>query len=209
MTRNLAVDGDELVVSEQLRMLGGQPVEVMWGHHPTFGSDLLAGSIEITAGGGLVKVDDSFDCPANPLKPGAVGQWPMVAGKTGMFDLGHPSPRLSALAYLHDMQESWLAIRRTDDAIAAQLKWDGGRFPCAWLWYELGGTAEAPWNGRGALIGLEPSTTMLAYGIAAARRRGASLLRLAPGQMIETSLRLRVFKPNGPIGADDGKGQTV
>ena len=199
MERNLAVDGDSLVVTEHLRMRGAHPLEVMWGHHPTFGSDLLAGPVEITSGGGKVKVDDNFDPPANPLRPGASGMWPEVDGKSGPFDLRHPAEVMSALAYLHDLKDAWLAIRRRDNAIAVQLSWDGSRFPCAWLWYELAGTQDAPWHGRGALIGLEPNTTMPAYGIATAKSRGASLLRLHPGQEIETSLRLKVFVPSGPI----------
>ncbi len=199
MERVLSVEGDELVVSETLRMQGAKPIDVMWGHHPTFGSDLLDGPFEITAGGGAVLVDDSYDPNANPLRPGAVGRWPLVEAKSGTFDLGHPPQKMAGLAYLHDLDSAWLAIRRMDNAIAAQLSWDGRRFPCAWLWYELGGTEDAPWHGRGRLIGLEPNTTMPAYGLATARRRGANLLQLHPGDEIATEFRLKVFRPDGPV----------
>ncbi len=144
-------------------------------------------------------VDDAYDPEANPLRPGAMGRWPTVEGKCGSFDLGHPPPRLAALAYLHDLDAAWLAIRRLDNAVAVQLSWDKRRFPCAWLWYELGGTEEAPWLGRGRLIGLEPNTTMPAYGLATAPGTGANLLRLHPGEEIATELRLHVFKPEGPV----------
>lgn len=204
MERIITVDGDSVLVAEKLHMMGARPVDVMWGHHPTFGSDLLEGRFEITSGGGAVTVDSGFDPVANPLCPGATGRWPMVAGKSGPFDLGYPPPVMSALAYLHDLDEAWLAIRRADDAIAVQLSWDGRRFPCAWLWYELAGTQEAPWHGRGKLIGLEPNTTGLAYGMATAKAWGASLLRLHPGEEIQTELRLRVFKPAGPVVAMAG-----
>jgi hypothetical protein len=199
MERVLAVEGDTLVVSETLRMQGAKPIDVMWGHHPTFGSDLLDGPFEITAGGGTVTVDDAYDPEANPLRPGAAGRWPLVEGKSGPFDLGHPPQKMAALAYLHDLDASWLAIRRMDNAIAAQLSWDRRRFPCAWLWYELGGTEVPPWHGRGRLIGLEPNSTMPAYGLATAGTRGANLLRLHPGEEIATELRLHVFKPEGPV----------
>ena len=69
----------------------------------------------------------------------------------------------------------------------------------SWLWFELGGTPDAPWHGRGRLIGLEPSTTMPAYGLATARSRGANLLRLHPGDEIATELRLRVFAPDSSL----------
>ena len=43
MQRELTVVGDMLIIRERLRMSGSRPIDVMWGHHPTFGSDLLAG----------------------------------------------------------------------------------------------------------------------------------------------------------------------
>jgi len=199
MERELSVEGEWLVIREWVRMTGERPVEVMWGHHPTFGSDLLAGPVEITSGGRKVTVDDGFDPAANPLQPGAKGDWPVVAGKRKPFDLRYPSGRISALAYVSDFDRAWIAMRRLDNAIAISLSWDAGCFPCAWLWFELAGTAEAPWFGRGNLIGLEPNTTAPAVGLAKAKARGGNLLRLQPGERLETTLRLRVFKPNGPI----------
>ncbi len=181
----------------------------MWVHHPTFGSDLLAGPVEITSGARKATVDETYDPATNPLVPGASGTWPIVAGKAGPFDLGRPHGTMAALAYLHDFDAPWIAIRRLDDAIAAALSWDGERFPCAWLWCELGGTVEAPWHGRGRLIGLEPNTTRPGMGLAEARRRGGSLLRLVPGQELTTELRLHVFKPSGPVTSLDGQGRAV
>ncbi len=199
MERELTVDGEWLTVRERLRMTGDKSVDVMWGHHPTFGSDLLAGPVEITSGGRRVTVDDTFDPAANPLLPGARGDWPIVTGKKGSFDLGHPAGRISAATYLSGFERAWIAMRRLDNAIAIALSWDGVLFPCAWIWFELGGTAEAPWFGRGNVIGLEPNTTEPGMGIANAKARGSHLLRLSPGDEYETMLQLRVFKPTGPI----------
>jgi hypothetical protein len=117
----------------------------------------LAGPVEITAGARRATVDDTYDPAANPLLPGATGDWPIVGGKTGPFDLGRPAGSMAAAVYLHAFNEAWVAMRRLDDTIAIALSWDAGRFPCAWLWYELGGTVEAPWHGRGRVIGIEPS----------------------------------------------------
>ena len=199
MVRELVVEGDVLAVHEHLRMLGSQPLEVMWGHHPTFGTDLLAGPVEITCGGGNVMVDSGLESPVNPLVPAATGQWPIVDGRHGPYDLSRPSGPISSLAYLYDFTDGWIAMRRTDNAIAAALCWDARRFPCVWLWYEINGIQDAPWNGSTSLIGLEPSTTMPAHGLATAKSRGSTVLRLSPGEEISTTLRLRVFKPDGPV----------
>ena len=209
MQRELTVVGDMLIIRERLRMTGSHPIDVMWGHHPTFGSDLLAGPVEISAGTRHVTVDDTYDPAANPLRPGATGTWPIVAGKTGPVDLGRPEGIPTAMAYLHDFDAAWVAMRRVDNAIAIALSWDAAHFPCAWLWYELGGTTEAPWHGRGRVIGIEPNSTRPGIGLANAKRLGSSLLHLDPGEEISTTLHLHVFRPSGAIMAVDSSGRAV
>jgi hypothetical protein len=207
MYRELIVEGDQLTIREEARMRGSRPVDVMWGHHPTFGSDLLAGPVEITTSAKRVTADGGYDPNANPLIPAATGDWPVVAGKRGPFDLSHPSGTVAALGYLHDFDAAWVAMRRLDNAIAVALSWDATHFPCAWLWVELGATTEAPWHGRTHLIGIEPNTTRLAAGLAEAKARGAGLLRLQPGATVITTLRLQVLQPKGPIAAIDDSGR--
>lgn len=200
MRREISVEGDVVAVRESAISEGTQPIQVMWGHHPTFGSDLLDGDFEIGSGARTVTVDAGYDPAANPLQPGAAARWPMVPGKAGGFDLGHPPRgRMAALCFLSDFDSPWISIRRMDDAIAVALSWDGTAFPYAWLWYELGGTAEAPWNGKTRLIGLEPNSTCSASGLADAQRRGGRLLTLQPGIEMTATIQLQVFEPTGAV----------
>jgi hypothetical protein len=179
-------------------------VRAMWGHHPTLGSDLLDGPFEVQAAACRAVIDDRYDPPANPLRPGAEGRWPRVPGKAGPYDLGRPTGKVAAQVYLMDFARPWLAIRRLDDSVAIALSWDATDFPCAWLWYELGATEDAPWFGKGRLIGLEPNSSWPGNGLADVARRGARLLTLQPGSEIATRLRLHVFKPKGAIlGVDE------
>jgi hypothetical protein len=209
MHRELTVEGDLLIVRETLRMTGPAPVDVMWGHHPTFGSDLLAGPFEVTTGAGHVVADEAYDPAANPLVPGSAGKWPVVEGKSGRFDLSRPAGPLAAMAYLHEFAAPWAAIRRLDDSIGVALSWTPERFPCAWLWYELGGTTAAPWYGRCRLVGIEPSTTPTGSGLREARRRGSALMRLEPGQEYTAEIRLHVFRPSGRISDVDPRGRAL
>jgi len=207
--REMTVERDVLTIRETLSMLGREPTKVMWGHHPTFGSDLLDGAFEIQTGARNVTIDDRYDPPTNPLIPGATGRWPLVPGKSGPFDLGRPQGTIAALAYLSDFESPWMSIRRLDGFVAAALSWDAGVFPYAWLWYELGGTAEPPWCGKARLIGMEPNTTWPGTGLADADRRGGRLMTLRPGAKTTTMLRLHVFRPEGAIVGVDAEGRAI
>jgi hypothetical protein len=176
MRRTIAVTGETLSIREDLTYSGEAAIDVMWGHHPTFGSDLLDGAVEITSGAAEMSIEPAFAPPEGA-------------------DLLRPSAPLASLAYLTGFDTAWAAIRRLDDAIAIHLTWDGARFPCAWLWHELEATKAAPWSGRTRLIGIEPNTTPCGLGLAEAKRRGAPLLRLEPGHRLTSEIALRVFKP--------------
>ncbi len=200
MRRTILLDGEALKIREEINCGGDKPFDVMWGHHPTFGSDLLAGPVEVTCGATAIQAEAQYDPAACPFAPGARGTWPMLPSKAGgSLDLAHPQAGWATVIYLMGFDEPWAAIRRTDNAIAALLTWDGTRFPCAWLWYELAATQDAPWNGRTRLISIEPNTTPCAMGLGEAIARGAPLLRLEPGSSIDASIVLHVFKPSGPI----------
>jgi hypothetical protein len=209
MRRELTVQGELLTIRERVRMLGPRAIRVMWGHHPTFGSDLLDGPFEIQSGARHVLVDDRYDPDRNPLKPGAAGRWPQVPGKAGPIDLSRPEGPMASLAYLQDFDSAWASIRRLDDSVGVALSWDADVFPYAWLWCELEGTPEPPWCGKARLIGVEPNTTWPANGLADADRRRAPLLTLQPGAEIAATVRLNVFKPRGRVLGVDAKGYAV
>lgn len=211
MEREISLAGDLLTIRETATVEGVGPVTVMWGHHPTFGSDLLAGDFEIATGARSVRVDQGYDPPANPLLPGARGTWPHVPGKAGPVDLSRPAASGigAALAFLCDFTEPWVAVRRTDNAIAAVLSWDAAPFPYAWFWCEFGGTTAAPWHGAGRLLGIEPNATGAGAGIADAHKRGERLITLQPGEPMTATLRLQVFKPWGAIAGVDSTGCAI
>jgi hypothetical protein len=210
MRREISLSGDVVTVRETAVAEGPESVTVMWGHHPTFGSDLLDGDFELQSGAREILVDGGYDPPANPLLPGATGRWPMVAGKAAMVDLRRaPRGIVAAMAYLRAFDHSWVSIRRLDGAVAVALSWDAEVFPCAWLWYELGGTPDEPWCGRARLIGLEPNTTCLGAGIAEAARRGERLLTLRPGVPVQATVRLQVFRPEGEVAGVGPDGRAI
>jgi hypothetical protein len=195
MTRSLRLDGGRLVVEEEAT--ADAPVAAMWGQHVTFGSDLLAGPVEIATNATRVAACATYDPPANPLEPGRVGTWPILPGPDGPVDLSRPGAGWAALACLDGFEgPPWVELRRSDGALAARLDWSADPWPLAWLWIETGGTAEGPWFGRGRLIGVEPCSTWPATGLAAAHAAGAPLARFAPGVARRGRVALRVHVPN-------------
>jgi hypothetical protein len=207
MSRTIEVDDEVVRVTETVRMHGQVPVEVMWGHHPTFGSDLLDGPFEIVGGARTVVADDEFDAAANPLLPGGHGDWPLAKGKSGPFDMSRPTGRLGAMACLQEFVESWVSVRRLDNRVAVALSWEPDVFPLMWLWIEFGGTSEAPWFGRGRLLGLEPNTTWPARGLAASSASGGSLMVIEPGRELTSRICLHVFRPAGTVTGVDHLGR--
>ena len=201
MEREITLDGDVLLIRETARVVGTIPATVMWGHHPSFGSDLLDGPVEIQSNARAFMSDDHYDAPANPLRPGGKGRWPMVPSKAknALYDLSRPREPLSAMTCLADFSEAWVTIRRRDDAVGIALSWDETVFPYAWLWFELGGIADEPWDGQTRLIGVEPNTTWPANGLTEAEERGGRLLTLVPGKDVTAQVRLHVFKPSGAV----------
>lgn len=207
MTRRLTLDGDLLIIEESLLNDGATPVELVWGHHPGFGGDLLAGPARLTCGARRVIVDDRVDERGNALESGGSFDWPQVRDHRGRpLDLREPLLGRHGLAYLQDFAEGWAGLTRLDGAIGVALSWDAALFPTAWLWQELGASRSAPWFGRARVIGIEPCTSWPAHGLATVAERTGTQFRLAPGERRATTLRLHVCTGLGEIaGVRDGR----
>jgi hypothetical protein len=210
LEREITLDGDLLVIRETARVIGSAPATVMWGHHASFGSDLLDGPIELQSSARGFVSDEHYDAPANPLRPGGKGRWPMVPGKTTTaVDLSRPREPLSVMTCLQEFAGGgWVTIRRLDNSVGVALSWDATVFPYAWLWFELNGLIEEPWQGKTRLIAIGPNTTWPAHGLAEAEQRGGRLLTLQPGKELKTEVRLQIFKPSGAArGVDPDTGR--
>jgi galactose mutarotase-like enzyme len=205
--RRITVEDDLVVVRESASNTSDEPVEVMWGHHPGFGGDLLAGAVALATNAQAVHTDPAYDVAGNALAPGHSGPWPLVPGTDGStVDLRTPLNGQSCLAYLDGLPSSaWASICRRDGALGVALSWSSEHFPCAWLWQELGGTRTPPWSGRGRVVGLEPCSSWPGN-LATAARAGAQLV-LEPGGRRDCEVRLHVFSgvSNVSIVGPDGR----
>ena len=172
-----------LRVEEEVTNLGGDAVEVMWGHHPTFGAPFLEPGCTIEASARTFTADDRN--PGSGLEPGERTPWPYAARSDGgRVDLSAIPPadeHRAVLGYIGDFEKGSYRVANPRLGLTVEIGWPLELFPVAWFWQELHASPGYPWYRRAYTTALEPNTTAPAQGIANARAKGGALLRLEPG----------------------------
>lgn len=192
MIRRFRLAGNRLELEEEVRAEGA--FAALWGQHVTLGGDLLAGPLRLESSARRLRACPVYDSPANPLRRGAEGAWPLLPGKAGPVDLSRPAEGVAALACLAELGPApWAELSRADGRLAARLDWSADPWPLAWLWLETGGTLAPPWEGRARMIGIEPCSSWPATGLAAVRAAGGALPAFRPGEVRRARLTLTVL----------------
>lgn len=182
IVRRVSLEGSVLRVEEQVTNLGGDPIEVMWGHHPTFGAPFLEPGCRIETSARTFTADDR--APGAGLEPGARSSWPLAATSAGgHVDLsvvpGLDEPR-AVLGYLGDFEDGSYRMVNPRLGLAVEIRWPLDLFPTAWFWQELHDSPGYPWYRRAYTTAVEPNTTAPAQGIVNARAKGGVPLLLQP-----------------------------
>jgi hypothetical protein len=182
VVRRVSLARNVLRVEEQVTNLGGDAIEVMWGHHPTFGAPFLEPGCTIETSARTFMADDR--APGTGLAPGRRSTWPhAVLGDGGRIDLSTipvPDEHRAVLGYLSDFEHGSYRVANSRLGLAIEIRWPLDLFPTAWFWQELHESPGYPWYRRAYTTALEPNTTAPAQGIANARAKGGALLLLAP-----------------------------
>lgn len=186
LRKELRLDGDQLVVTEHIRNVGGTTVQAMWSHHPAFGAPLLDGSAVVATGARRFASDDAYDPATGDLAPGVTSDWPLAAGKDGatvdLRALPGPDEQLARLGYLHDFAEPWYSITNASLGLEVRVEWDAATFDRAWYWVEAHGTPEFPWFRRAYVFAIEPASSTPGRGIATVLAEGGQLATFEPGE---------------------------
>ncbi|MDP6182940.1 MAG: hypothetical protein QF609_03920, partial [Gammaproteobacteria bacterium] len=108
-------------------------------------------------------------------------------------------------SFVHDMSESWYAIRNPKLAAGFGLAFDGSVFKAIWDW-RIGHNARgAPWWGNGYTVALEPfSTFQVPFDRAV---EAGDSLKLGPGKSLQTWLTAVAFDGASPISGIDRSGE--
>jgi hypothetical protein len=199
--RELSLDGPVLRVREVVTNVSGEDVEVMWSHHPAFGAPFLDEGCVIHAGCRTVAGDDL--APGTLLGAGTRHPWPTVTTPQGdMVDLSGvpgPSQPRCVFAYLGDFQSGYFAITNPKLNLGVGLRWPVEVFANAWLWEEVHSTSGWPWFGRAYVVAVEPASTIPRHGMANARAKGSSGIRLAGRRSQEVLIEAVVFQGPGDV----------
>lgn len=190
-----------LEIEETLTNEADEPVELMWGHHPTVGPPFLSADCRFQLPGGMIHVPDRLTFERQRAKPGAVGAWPEVPARDGgVLDLTWmppPDARTAELLYVTDIPEGWFAI--TNDLLEAgfAMCWDRAVFHHVWYWQVARGAYGYPWYGRTYSAALEPWTSWPGDGLAEAVRRGTDL-RLGAHEQVHTTVHAVLWHGSAP-----------
>jgi Domain of unknown function (DUF4432) len=186
-----------LTVHEKITNDGGEEMEYMWGHHPSFGPDFLSEACRIDVGARKVLADDEFDGPYNPLEPKRDYDWPNVErdGKTTDMSVvpGRDTPR-HILAYFHDFESAWYGITNTELGFGVGLVWPKEVFPYAWFWQEMNASTGYPWYKRAYIMAIEPFTSYPGQGLTTVMEKTGTQRLLKPGESTEVELRAVFYK---------------
>lgn len=200
----LQAGGSSFTVRETITNTADFPVPFVWGHHPAW---LVDGETNVDLPESVLTVSPTFDTDLNDLTPGGVMPWPYARSKADeQVDVSRVGAEpVERLASIGGFAEGWAALRWENLGLGLAMRWDVATFPFAWMWVEIGGKG-FPWFGTARIIAIEPMSTAVGDGLAAAIARGEALV-LHGGESRSTELSVSIFPTVGrPVLGFDGRG---
>ncbi|UZK65447.1 DUF4432 family protein [Sphingomonas sp. M1-B02] len=186
---SIDVASSTLVLEEAITSEAAVPIDVLWGHHPTFGAPLIENGTRIDLPPSLVKSADNRPLLGTTLAE--LGRFPEAT--TGIADFHR----------VDGFEEGWFAISNDRRGAAVALRWDERVFPMMGIWRVAGGESGYPWYGARQMLAIEPACDLPSVATAAAR---GSAVTLQPGETRSTTLEATLFVPHGTVTSVDWAG---
>ncbi|NJM42151.1 MAG: DUF4432 family protein, partial [Anaerolineae bacterium] len=191
----LAAGSDTLRLDERVTNLAGEPIDLMWGHHPAYGAPFLSGDCQIHTNAKTILVDVGANSELLPLSQSA---WPMAQKRDGgtrdLSVVPSQAERSASMCYLKDFEGAlWYAIVNPALKLGVGLTCSPEIFKCFWLWQEMGASAGFPFYKRTYTMAIEPWTSYPGHGLVGVINSTQTHLTLSPGQVISAQLKVSLF----------------
>ncbi|MFZ3485089.1 DUF4432 family protein [Sphingomonas sp. 3-13AW] len=184
----LGAEDAVLHIEEAVTNDSSQPLDMIWGHHPTFGAPLLGAGARIDLPPSDIKT--AAEAPPDATLPVASeGRWPHL----GDEDLSvFPDDARNSQDFLRvsNFDAGWFAIRNPVRKAGVALRWDEELFPLLGYWRLAGGGSDYPWYGSRNMLALEPCNELPSLADAVAN---GTAIRLAPRETRATRLVAALF----------------
>jgi hypothetical protein len=183
-----------IYLHERISNEADQPVEALWGHHPTFGPPFLAQNCRVYLPACRIVVGENLPFDAR-IAPAQITDWPFVRGRNGdMVDLSYlpgPEAKTHDFVQLEGLASGWFALVNPAREVGFALRWDIEKFPVLGYWQLFRGGADYPWYGMNYLTAFEPASSLPSLAEAASK---AEALTIEPGIPLETTIEATAFR---------------
>lgn len=184
----LSADGGTLRIDEAVSNEAAQTLEVLWGHHPTFGERLIDANTQLDMPPCRAATTAEAP-PAATLSPGMTSAWPQI-GDTDLSRIPDAVVNAQDFVRLDEFASGWFAIRNPARGAGVALRWEEELFPLLGYWRLLGGGDDYPWYGARTMLALEPCCDLPSVADAASR---GTAITLKAGERRETRIHATVF----------------
>ncbi len=164
---SITKDSYSLKISEEVKNLSDENLDIMWGQHIAFGKEFIKDGCTIDCDAKSMYAEPCMS-KNTKFKRGVHFEWPWALDKNEkMVDASKISEKgkekISELSYLENFpKNAFYLVRNIHKGIGFKLKWDAELFKTLWMWQEYNATLDFPWWGNCYTLALEPWTSVWA-----------------------------------------------
>jgi len=197
LTRQMTLRAGKAVLTmdETLTNEGREPMDLMWGHHPAFGSPFLSEACRVDLPQGDLIFETFAGGAGTRIQSSGKHHWPWAQEGDVSIDFSRPDPigvGHEDLGYVINLPEGWYAITNQKRQVGFAMAWSLDVFPYLWVWRNLLRPGY-PWYGRVYTMALEPWTSYPSAGLLTAIQNG-SAIKLEAGQSKSVTLRAIAYE---------------
>lgn len=195
--KNLSLKSNQSIlnIEEKVVNIGDEPIEFMWGHHPSFGPPFLDENCIIDMPAKKSIVHYPLYHPQSRYPAGKEFNWPWIRTKNNKLinvsKIPPPSVKSADVIFIKELAQGWYGLTNVRKKVGFGMVWDKTVFPYVWYWQEFKGGYGYPWWGTTYNIALEPWSSY--PGCLEEVIKNGTQLKLGAGKEIKSWLKAVVY----------------